>query len=270
MDALTDIAVVDIANLTGIYYLDDTTIAYLQHLFTPYAQALDQATTSESILEWIKVAFPQRMDMHLTSVAEEAQGQAQNEEEALTAMKYTIIDHLIGLLLDDISVDIRAIRSRQILPWDVARTISNDEDYSTMLGTQGPNLPVQLDVNGQTFTHEVSEEFMAGLYSTYRANNMTPPTTTMYGAKLSGEFDLRHPENMGSEDAEMIEEGRHVEFYEDIPTWSVEIGGELKTFGLSDLDFLRGAQTAAMWMNVNSHDLIQKLYDPESNERTLN
>ena len=237
--------------------LDDTTLAYLRSLLTPYASAIEPATSEESVLNWIDAAFFGELAKHGRAEAQKALAKQEDDDDAtrLAAVKTATVEYLLAEMIELAGNRARDYRSGQILPWDVRYTIFHDEELSRMFPGNEFTLPVQVTVSGQTFTHELSADFVAGLFAFYRADGSMPPVTTLFGEQLRSTFDLDY---VDPEDGEVVPDGRYADD-NDYNSYSINVGDELYTF--NTLDYIRGLSTAAQWLNKDVHSLASGLQD---------
>lgn len=261
MDALTPEFITTVArNVHPEAVVDPTSIAYLQHLLTPYAQAVEQAESVESVYAWLDLALPGELAKHARSEVAKAVDKAGevDDTEKLKAARRAVIEYLEAEILELAGNASWDMLDMNILPWDIKKAITKDEELEKMLqqndGTD--KLVVTVRIGANEYSHSLTEDFVAGILLYYNVA-VQPITLFLYGVPLTTDYAVsRHNENAAREGNEPA-------------PYIVSVGGEDVAFWTPD--FLQGAATAAQWLKEDYHTRVTNLrtFDDDGNEVPL-
>ena len=160
------------------------------------------------------------------------------------------IEGMASDLFDQAGQRANELRSWIIIPWDVRNAIATDQSWNQMFPGDDRSLPVQVTINGLTFEHSLTDEFVYGLLDFYQAANQQPPILSLYGEKFDRIYNLDGQEQLDDRySSEHYDEG-------DLP-YMVRVGGQSKSF--DHLEYLQGMKTAAQWLNMDVHALVRNL-----------
>jgi hypothetical protein len=224
--------------------VDSTASAYIRELLTPYAEAVDQATSTESVRAWINQVYPPRLAQGAQEWVDKARYLSDAAREAIA---YVVAELLHAAQPYTIGV---------MVPWNVKRglrqaraTPGSVADLVTV--TADDTLPVTIRLNGQDHLHQLSQDFVAGLQDYYRYAGGTVevlvagvPLSTYYLTDESSPYD----------ESDAIELPYRVTFIQ--PGQDPEDGDE-RVF--SSLDYIQGAATAALWLGQDFHTRLVNL-----------
>lgn len=247
-------------------YVHAATVSYIQTLLVPYGEAIDPAAI-EGVMQWIPLAFPGELAKHAMSemikirlrIATEL-GKPDTDPEVEIEAKTAVIEYIVAELLE-LAGNVSRDRSADIiLPWDVQKAVSSDEELSRMFGINEANktLPVTVTVSQRQFTHMLNLEFTTGilLFSLATKSHFN---ITLFGSPLATDLVT---------DEEDYNNGFVCD--EDINTdYSVEVAGTRYCFNAPD--FMQGFATGALWTNVDHHlywkNLVSYKINLETQER---
>lgn len=264
MDALTPEYITTVAKrVHPTLTLDPTTIAYLQFLLTPYAQAIEQADSLESVYAWLELAFPGELKIHAKAEAEKAVDKAGevDDVEKLKVGRRSTIEYLADELIDLAGNRARDHKDTIVLPWDLKLAITTDKELEETFkqdGTQGLVVTVRIGANDSP--HALSEDFVAGILLYYHAAGK-PINLFLYGAPLAADY-LTNPDGTrhDEDNAREIADG---------PNYLIDVGGT--TYSFRTADFIQGANSAAMWLGEDYHTRVTNLrtFNLEGEEHPL-
>ena len=240
--------------------LHPTSIAYLQFLLSPYAQALETATTVESVINWIPEALPGiiRGTPVTTAVNDlsKLKGGLTDGPEFVALAKNIVIDELIKRLVKAVYDDVLFYKGDNvILPWDIKESMFFDDFLAQRFGVvKGDStLPVEVVVGSSRYTHNFSEELTMGLLL-YSLLSQTPLAIFVFGIPLTKDYFL---DPQGNRYTKLCSNARR-------PEYSVQIAGV--TYCFITVSFMQGFSTGASWFNDDHHrywtNLISYEHDP--------
>jgi hypothetical protein len=267
-------------------HIHPTSVAYLQTLLEPYAKTIEPADLG-GITQWIPQAFPGELGTHalaemnkakdkkideLVDAHEAAKGVPPLDEEkanetvpeVIAAAKTALIDYLVAEILELAGNAAREQHEYTILPWDVQRAIGTDGDFTKMFGftKEMKQLPVEVVVGAQKFTHQLTLETTMGLLLfSDPAVGKHDFKVAMFGVPFTTEY-IVPPAATGQEPADQhvykFDESR---FYYDPAgskqSFSVTVGKE--TYGFTSSDFMQGLATGAKWAGADHHQYWKSL-----------
>jgi hypothetical protein len=246
--------------------VDPSTVAYLQYLVTPYAQAVEQAEALDQLDAWLDVALPGELAKHAKSEVAKAvtkAGEVDDVEKVKAARRGTIV-YVLAELIELSGNRARDHGDTTILPWDLKLAIAKDEELETMFkqndGTD--TVVVTVRIGASDSPHAMSEDFVAGILLYYHAAGKDAAVTLyLYGVPLTNAYLLNPDGSRHHEDN--AREG------EDASNFLVDVGGT--TYSFRSPDFLQGAASAAMWLNEDFHTRLTKLrtFNAEGEEHPL-
>ena len=162
-----------------------TTVSYVKRLVTSYVEAIYACVDDKCVKEWINNNFPKQyiIDIEVEII----------NLNRLTDLKSCIISFLIRQLLLRAEEELaecypgHTLRDDVALPWDVQISIVKNHDLSKMFHIQEGNelLPVEIAIDGRTFTHMLSCEFSMGLLL---FTNISPFTISMFGETFAKDY----------------------------------------------------------------------------------
>ena len=246
MNALTVESIITVGSqVQGNLTYHPTTIAYIQTLLTPYAEALEPAQDVESIRQWVPLAFKGELINHALSEMNKAIEAAEaNNTDALSAGKVAAIEHLVAEIIEISGNNARQFEATIVLPWDVQASVSDDIELSEMLNiTKGDNrLPVTVTIGPQSFTHMLTRDFTVGLLA--------------FSLAAGVDFNITMFETPFSADYFVEDDDKHTGYvyYDGLALQSmftVDING--KTYTFITPDFMQGFATGASWSGVDHH-----------------
>lgn len=194
---------------------------YVNKLVKPYADAIEAATTTDSLLQWLPLVF-QDKDLEILT----------NEVNAATDLEYAkgrIISFMNEILVLEAKKENRAI----VTPWSIASR--RDDKLTQLFGPVADKISVQVEIGPNKYDHLLSEEFTFGLLSVLTGNGYT---LWVEGEKLS--LDDIKP-NYVPRDIQK-------EIYR-----AVLPSGEAV---FNSPDVIQGVITAAKWLNVDPRAMV--------------
>lgn len=226
------------------YDVPDATVAYLRFLVQPYFDAMKNIDSIENISIWLNQVFSDELLGHI---------QADLEKEDNTQTLVNVKTSIITTLLDTILVDTFEIDNYVTIftPWDIKSALQNSDAYEEFFlgkffniptSDKDPELPVTVDINNNTFVHNMTYQLVLGITTFYHTMNIRSPLS-VFGHEVPIYFDHQQ----GIERIKM----------DDNRDYSVDIRDV--TYYFNDKEFFRGLLTAARWLNVNPHDYIINL-----------
>jgi hypothetical protein len=241
-----------------------TSIAYIQSLLKPYAEAIEVATDIDGITQWIPLAFPGELSKHATAEMIKAVAKLEiaedenNDPKAVSAAKVATIEYLVAEILELSGNRTREILDSTIFPWDIQTSAALDEELSKVLGitTDQTQLPVTVTVGPQQFTHMLSEEFTLGLllFSDPTVGNHNF-NITMFGAPLPSSYMVPTLETEENRLPRLLIPNGET----DIDTrYTVDVG--VHKYGFDSPDFMQGFSTGALWAGVDHHKYWKNLF----------
>jgi hypothetical protein len=265
MEALTDQNILDTIRVqirTGVP-VDPTTIAYIRELLTPYAQAVDQATSVASVHAWVDQVYPPSLRwvhdrLNETNTVHDAAFQA------------------IAFLVRQLAEAAAHYPADVLMPWDIKQGIqlvgqSSDSIAALTPVTAGNTLPVTVRLNGQDHVHQLSQDFVVGLTDYYRYTNAVIQLF-MFGVPLTVDDRVRY-RYMGKRTAScyiavLVIQATGNE--DEIDDHDPEIQGEdVEVYRCaSTSDYIRGMHTGQLWEN-NSIMTHQEYVDADSNPHRI-
>ena len=249
MDIPTNTEIINISNVVQGQILHPTTAAYIQTLLTDYALAVANAN-KEQIIQWIPLAIGGKSGDDLLEFL--ATAADTNTVEFVRNIVIRFVVERMSICAGDIAAQ---LRDKTILPWDLQKCIANnDELFPIVIIDRDENiLPVTVTVNGQQFTHMLTEEFTMGLllFSDPLVGNIDF-NITLFGTPFTSEYIIQH-------EADDEETNRFTRPDHDTTTWySVEINYTIYSFDTPD--FMQGFATGAMWAGVDHHNYWTHLF----------
>jgi hypothetical protein len=252
MDALTTEYITHIAHeVHPDSVLDATSVAYIQHLLTPYGQAVEQAESVDSIYAWLDVAYGGELAKHAKSMGMKAADKVTGDEtEKIKTVRKEVIEYLVAEITELAGDAARNVTDGNILPWDIKVAIVNDEDLERMLkqGDGTNTMPVTVRIGANDSPHSLTEDFVAGILLYYTAAGHLI-TLYLYGVPLTSDYLTN--DAGGRHEEYVAREGRTPSKY------LVKVGTEDRSFNTPD--FLQGAATAALWLNEDFHTRLTNL-----------
>lgn len=219
-------------------------IAYVQFLLKPYAEAIEPAQDIESIKQWLSITFPEEVATVINRRIEKS--------ISVKEAKMTVINYFLNKVARDASTIAYNINTgvydHFILPWDVQ---SVAEDYDAEHIEEGENsilaiykiddgLPVSVIVNEQVNNFLLKQDFVAGLLLFSSLHNIDF-NVIMFGVYFS-------PNYMKND----------IIRYRTMPFgYHIDIGGE--TYKFLHPEFMQGFITGANWAGVDHRTLWKNL-----------
>lgn len=222
MDLLTNDAINTLAALHGST-VHPTSAGYIRTLLKPYVDALVGADI-KAIEEWLPLAIPgDRNAVELIGIISTDDTIPDKSTAAVKAIIHYIVEMFIVVIIT---------KDNELLPWDIQRGISENGTLSKMFAITMNKLPIDVVIGGKQFTHEVTEEFAAGL-ALFKAKDIGDAafTVSMFGEPFALKTDRYN--------------------YDDDQLYAVDVGTE--TYGFQSPDFMTGFATGAMWEGVDHH-----------------
>jgi len=257
MDVLTFNGIKEIASAYHGYYFHDSTIAYIQELLRPFVEAMEHATTSNQILDWLPMAFGNLVGGWLIEVVEEEVRNITN----INNVKSSVVNTLIETLVEMSSRNARSFNDYTVFPWDIIDGLTygsdTNKELGRILGIVGiRTMPVTITVGLQDFTHDLTLEFVAGLL--------------VFSLSSNHEFNIRLLGYPVSQNWMLAGNNRFTDIrnknlftpafpgsYTVPATYTVEVNNTIYAF--TSTDFMRGFSTGAQWLGVNHHDYWKNL-----------
>lgn len=286
MNALTPAAIIEtFRQVHPDMNLHPTSVGYIQTLLEPYAKVIEPADIA-GVTAWIPQAFPGELGQHALTemgkattkkIAEinEAHAIAKGVEpleeekandtvpEVISTAKTALIEYFVAEIIEIAGNAAREQREYTILPWDVQLAIGKDEELSKVFGItkEMKQLPVDVVVGAQKFTHQLTLEVTMGLLL------FSDPSVgkhdfkiTMFGVPFTTDY-IVPPAETGQEPADQhiyrLEESRFGHGAEREQPFSVVVGKE--TYGFTSPDFMQGIATGAQWAGVDHHQYWKQL-----------
>lgn len=239
-----------------------STIAYVQTLLKPYAEAIETATSVDGIAQWVPLALPGELAKHANSEMNKFVGKVRNGEDTtrdeVTAAKTAVIEYLIAEILELAGNETRNAYDVTSFPWDVQLGIAKDEELSKMFGVVlgTDTLPVTVSVGPQKFTHMLSFDFVAGLllFSHPSVDNRDFHVT-MFEVPLDPSYMVPRDNEDTTFRYSYDEAGDHGY----LQNYTVKAAGRQFTFRTPA--FMQGFATGASWINVDHHKYWTELKD---------
>ena len=239
--------------------LHPTSIAYLQFLLTPYAQALDTALTVDSVINWIPQALPGIIrEIPVTTAVNNLsrlKGGLTDGPEFVDLAKNTVVDELIKRFVKAVDDDILFYKGDNvILPWDIKESMFFDDFLGQRFGVvKGDGtLPVEVVIGNSRYTHNFSEELTMGILL-YSLLSQTSIQIFVFGIPFTNDYFL---DPRGNRYTKLCHNARRPEF-------SVEISGA--TYCFITTAFMQGFATGASWFNDDHHRYWTNLISYEQN-----
>ena len=245
----------------GVGAIHPTSVAYIQDLVGPYAEALDVATDVDSIFTWLPQAlgpiYSESIADSIGGAIDEYRGimgdDASNAQLVEVAKEKVVFELSRTLILTGLFMAVPKDGS-YILPWDIRDGIEQDDDLRDILGLREGDrlLPVEVIINGTSYTHRFSEEFTLGLLL-YTLFTQNPYILRISGVVFTNEYFAPQRRNRLTEACSQSHTRRY----------SVQIpalaGGSQYCFDTPD--FMQGFATGAMWYNDDHHNYWNSLVD---------
>lgn len=227
-----------------------TSIAYVQTLLTPYAEALEAAQDVAGITAWVPLALPGRLGVNALSEITKATKDNFREEDAnadpaiVAVVKAVVIECLVSETIALFGQFVPKNYTTTILPWDLQRGIGNDQELAPLLGIVPgvDSLPVTVTIGPQTFTHSLNEEFTMGLLLFSKVGKVDF-YITMFGVPLTTDY---FPLEDGTD-----RPSKYTYHDENPGRFKVKVTNTEYTFQTPD--FMQGFATGAMWAIVDHH-----------------
>lgn len=223
-----------------------TSAAYIKFLVEPYAKAIETATV-DGIQQWLPLAFPGEMAKHARTAADKmlTVGPPLKPEKFDEVYRSSVIDYLVAEILELAGNNSKDERDPTILPWDVQKGIGNDDELSQMFGIAKDQnqLPVEVEIGTQTFTHQLTLEFVAGLLLSGEAVPDLVLAVSVFGVPFNASYIVPNGKEGEEENYNRFSERRDEKQYT-----VLSVGGE---YGFDTPDFMQGFATVAMWDNVD-------------------
>ena len=238
------------------------TIAYIQSLVRPYAEALKPADSVGGIVQWIPLVFQddseklvqlkmiRRVRRELVKLGQDHNLVTDNDPISLRCSKDSIIEYLLAKILELSGHMACDMNDHVVFPWDVQQAIYQDEHLSQMFRITPDDklLPISVVVCTDKILHMLSEEFVAGLlvFSDIVKHNFHVSFNDIeinYLTKPKGNRFIK---------------GASPERY------TVDVCDKIYTFNSSD--FMQGFATGALWANVDHHNYWKDLRDYKESE----
>jgi len=204
-----------------------TSISYILNLVVPYGLAIEPAADVDSIIEWIPITFLEKISY---SILYDLNGKRLDVNGA----KIAVIKSLIELMRDTIVANLKSCKI--ILPWNVQHILSNNLEFSDAFGLNSEieTIPVGIVFGPDVFTHQVTEEFVAGL-SIFSSFSNLKFSLRIYGKELNPNIFM----------------DRYLYTEEDKSMFNFTINIKNKTYKFNTRQFLKGFVTNTTWSNLN-------------------
>jgi len=245
MDALTIENIV----LVGDKFHSDsdihaTTVAYIQHLLTPYAQNIQHLSDIDAIVAWMTDTFPGEHSAQALDYVNLFAPKDFSREQLLKAAKYEMINYFIMYIFERMPNSPHSI----ILPWDVQKVFIMDHRLASKFGiSEGSiTLPVSVGVGGNQSVHMMTEDLVAGLLAFCLVSEINFDIT-MFGVSFDPSF-MRPQIGVTNK---FIKQNTNSN--------SVIIGDT--TYYFIGTDFMKGFITGAQWANLDHRKYWNNLKD---------
>lgn len=218
--------------------VDPTSYAYLEKLLKPYADAIENVTDIQSIVDWVPMAFMGELAAGILSDLDNMLNVEKSDD--VDAVKYAVIDYILGEIISQTISYLESQQSTTILPWSIQEAIKLDGELMRITGiTMETNtIPVNVTFDSNTFEHQLTQDLVAGIFAIYGAADQELQIS-IHGVFLTFEsFQSYTKENLNAE-------------------YTVKIGGTINKFNTPS--FMQGVNTGAQWMNVNNRDYWSEL-----------
>lgn len=227
-----------------------TSIAYIQALLMPYADAIEPANDINSIKQWIPAVLPGELGRGILSKIIERATAKPEDATIVNDTKSDIITQMITNILRQASAWTRNVSDIRIFPWDIQGGISDDPELSAVFGITKDDrqLPVTITIGPQEFIHMLSSEFVAGLllFSSPNVGNYDLGVT-IFGVSLTFDYVVPMEEDA---DNRFIFDPDHNQNY------SVTVD---RKYGFETPDFMQGFSTGALWAGIDHHKYWTRL-----------
>lgn len=262
-------------------------IAYIQALLTPYAEAMNAATNTAQIRDWLTQALPNELAAHARSTmikanteagwkfveapdrryndpAFEAKAIDTYKSEEVVVAKNAVIEYLVAELLEISGYKADKGGYGIINPWHVLAAITGDDEFRTLFGyTENmQTLPVQVTYQNKTFNIELTMEQALGILLFSFASNIdfhmmiwnTP--LQAIGVPLEEQIFFLDPNIAAAADVH--------------EKYAVRPINAARDFGFNTPEFMQGFATGAMWAGVDHHNYLawihEYIFDPNTGE----
>lgn len=244
-------------------YIDDTTVAYVQNLVAPYARAVQQWQTVESVLDWITSTYGSELGQEGVAYV------SRFGNRDLAMIKNVAIEFLISEILEYAKPQEYETWARLILPWDIRRGIDVVPDLQRMFPGREEVLPVTVTIDGKTYQEKFSADFCAGFMAASRAAKSVEQarpkiTFHMYGVELRPDFDINYVDGHQGvlKHYNYLYDERRIRMFEmfqrELPDimvlYQVPVQNDIMLFQTTD--YLDGAKFASQRLMFDMHNVI--------------
>lgn len=202
------------------------TQGYVNELIKPYMNVLIQADSKESIMNWIPMVFIGDYQREIL----EAVNLASDTDTARNEVIRVMVEKMLSLA-DKTAIGV-------ITPWDISK--SRDEQLTTLFGPISEQLPIQVTVGSNVYTHNLSQDFLFGLLNMLHGN-------PEYLFRV-GDHPITLNIIMNSYDVN--DDRKRTSYLAQLPQ------GE---FAFSSSEVIQGLVTASEWLNIDPHSYVKDL-----------
>lgn len=225
------------------------TFAYISHEIQPYIDTLNNVTTVNGVIEWIKQVFggdyaDYKIDLIRNRLDRMGYGHLSDVDKAKHIASLSLINILMeGFFRRDIS-DVYLepyglfFSEPMITPWDLAN--NRIEEAIQLFGQPTDVLSMTVTVNGNNFTHELTRELAIGILA--GAQEEDDIIISFNGIPLERDRFLEslYTNNVSPD---VLDYEYSVKVYD-------------LSYGFNTPDFMQGVLTAANWLDVDINDII--------------
>lgn len=248
----------------------DSTIAYVQELVSPYAEAMVPAINTDQIIDWLPTALGNSIGTWLVDVIrDELDIIGENIEDinhpqnvlydAKDIVIYTLADTLLEISYRSASV----FYDNTVFPWDINAALNTEEhnDLAHLFGVpkaEDALFPITVTVNFQQYTHMLNLNFIGGLLaSSLPSVTNSDFDITIMGYRLSRNYLLGPNRFTDIRNRNLFMERFHNDPYIVPATYTINIMNT--TYVFLSIDFMRGFTTGTLWVGVDHYNYWRDL-----------
>lgn len=237
--------------------ISESAVVYLQQLLAPYNDALESVPNVPVFIDWIPQVIPEVLAKYILSEVvkaifknnPEVEDFGGNKPEYIQLAIRSFFEYLITICLD-YSSNLVIGSDKIITPWDLQNVIVHDEELSKVFGLSNSNtLPVNITIQNQIFTYDISLELLTGIY-VFVLLQEQPWQFFVFGQPFT--IDFTNP------DEYILHATNTTHTQTDSALlYSIDIGDTKYTFDTPE--FIQGILTASQWFNVDPHQYAKNL-----------
>lgn len=202
------------------------TDAYVDSLIGPYVDALEQADSKEGLLQWLPLVFDGEYLENILPVVDKT--------EDVDAARNAIIHFMKDALINKA----QATAGKFLTPWDIA--LARDTQLEKLFGEAVKELPIQVTVGPNVYTHKLSQDIVFGILLILDNNEQF--TITLNGNRVHlEELQLKYNN---------LKDAEGVAYKATLLQGSVFFNSP---------DVVQGIMTAAQWIKADPHTLVKDL-----------